>query len=107
MRNLGRFTLPDAREGDVVSFVLDGQQRLTSLFAILKGLSIVRPSGYTEDFSQVFIDLDASEDEEIVLLEKGDRPAHTFIRLTDLLHGTLMELASYPNNYWNKLEEYK
>jgi hypothetical protein len=99
--------LPAAREGDLVSYVLDGQQRLTSLFAILNGLSIVRPSGYTEDFSQVFIDLDATEDDEIVILDKGDRPAHTFIQLSELLHGTLIQLASYPETYWSKLEEYK
>ncbi len=42
VRNLGKFTLPTAREGDLVSYVLDGQQRLTSLFAILNGLSIAR-----------------------------------------------------------------
>ncbi len=55
----------------------------------------------------MFIDLDATEDDEIVILEKGDRPDHNFIRLSELLHGTLMQLASYPENYWSKLEEYK
>jgi len=45
VRNLGNVALPDPRDGDVVSFVLDGQQRLTSLFATLKGLKVERLTG--------------------------------------------------------------
>jgi hypothetical protein len=38
VRDLGKIKLPEPKEGEVVSFVLDGQQRITSLFATLKGL---------------------------------------------------------------------
>ena len=33
VRNIGDISLPEPEEGDFVDFVLDGQQRLTSLFA--------------------------------------------------------------------------
>src|SRR5512134_3526623 len=36
MRNIGNIALPDAPKGDAVSYVLDGQQRITSLYAVRK-----------------------------------------------------------------------
>ena len=107
VRDLGNLCLPSARDGETVAFVLDGQQRLTSLFATLKGLKIVRPSGHVDDFSQIFIDLDANESDEIVALDISNKPAHSYIRLTDLLHGTLTTLAQYPQIYHAKLDKYK
>lgn len=52
IRNLGGLTLPETPKGDAVKYVLDGQQRLTSLFVTLKGLSIKREDRM-DDFSQV------------------------------------------------------
>jgi len=40
--NIGGCTLPEPPEGDFVEYVLDGQQRLTALFASLKGLEVPR-----------------------------------------------------------------
>ena len=45
VRDLGNEKLPPPKDGETVSFVLDGQQRLTSLFATLNGLKIERESG--------------------------------------------------------------
>ena len=42
IRNIGGIELPDPIPGDFVYFVLDGQQRLTSLFASLKGITVKR-----------------------------------------------------------------
>ncbi len=42
IRNIGGCTLPEPPEGDFVEYVLDGQQRLTALFASLKGLEVPR-----------------------------------------------------------------
>ena len=42
IRNLGGVPLPDTPAGDAVKYILDGQQRLTSLFVTLKGLTIER-----------------------------------------------------------------
>jgi len=53
VRHLGNIEFPLPEDGETVSFVLDGQQRLTSLFAALKGHTIVRNSGQCDDFSKI------------------------------------------------------
>lgn len=50
--------------------------------------------------------LDAREDEPIVLTD-GSLPEITTIRLHDLLHGGLQQLAAYPQKYHSRLEEYQ
>ena len=45
VRDLGNISLPEPKDGENVNFVLDGQQRLTSLFATLKGLVITDEDG--------------------------------------------------------------
>src|SRR4030067_811743 len=47
IRNVGGIELPEPPEGDFIQYVLDGQQRLTSLFTILKGLKIKRDTELT------------------------------------------------------------
>src|SRR5436190_14871371 len=71
IRNLGNFALAEPNKGEFLDFVLDGQQRLTTLFATLKGLKIER-DGKLEDFDDIYINLDGdeNEDEDIVVIEK-------------------------------------
>src|SRR4051812_17691687 len=42
VRNLGGIILPETPKGDFVLYILDGQQRMTSLFTVFKGLTIER-----------------------------------------------------------------
>lgn len=107
VKNIGNLNLPEPAKGDYINFVLDGQQRITSLFATLKGEKITRDNGKEEDFSEIFIDLKAEEDEKIVINEIESRESNQFIKLTELLHGGLTLLAQYPTRYHHKLEEYK
>ena len=107
IRDIGSESLPPPKDGETASYVLDGQQRITSLYATLKGLPIERESGATEDFSKIFIDLDAAEDDQIVITDVTGKEEKTFIRLTDLLYGGLPSLAAFDARYHGKLEEYK
>lgn len=107
VRNLGGVVLPDPREGDVVSYVLDGQQRLTSLFSVLKGLKLERGEGTIEDFSEVYVDLKASPDEQIVVTDITDRDPKACIKLVDLLSGGLTTLTAFPTEYHGRLDAYK
>lgn len=107
VRDIGNFKLPDPIKGDFVNFVLDGQQRLTSLFASLNGLKITRESGKIDDFSNMFIDLKAKEDEQIVITDLEDRKDGSFIKINDLLYGGLTLLASFPPENLKRIEEYK
>ncbi|MFC0201126.1 GmrSD restriction endonuclease domain-containing protein, partial [Paracoccus rhizosphaerae] len=87
--------------------VLDGQQRLTSLFAALKGLTVRRESGATDDFSEIYIDLEAKDSDTIVKTDVERLEQGSYIKITDLLYGGLKQLASYPDQYLTKLELYK
>lgn len=70
VRNLGDAALPEPSDGDFIDYVLDGQQRLTSLFATLKGIKIQRDEGKIEDYNEMYINLDANEDDDIVISGK-------------------------------------
>ncbi|MCA1398424.1 DUF262 domain-containing protein [Bradyrhizobium sp. BRP56] len=107
VKNIGGIDLPAPIEGEVVKYVLDGQQRLTSLFAALKGLTVVRASGTNDEFSAIYLDLAASEDQQIVVTDLAGRDAALCIQLRDLLGGSLKKLASYPEHTHAKLDEYK
>src|SRR5665811_942592 len=107
VKDLGNISLPAAKEGEIVSFVLDGQQRLTSLFASLKGLKVARPSGKEDDFSKVYVDLKAAPGEQIVITDLTDKDESACIRLMDLLYGGLETLTAYPRDHHRVLDEYK
>jgi hypothetical protein len=106
IRSLGGLPLPDTPKGDAVKYVLDGQQRLTSLFVTLRGLSIQRDDR-TDDFSQVWVDLTADEDEEIILTDIEDREEKQTIQVKDLLLGDFAYLASFPPEFQDKIRIYK
>jgi hypothetical protein len=68
---IGNHKLPATPKGDYVQYILDGQQRITSLYAIRKGIRITK-GGKELDYKDIFIDLDYSpqNDEQIVVTEK-------------------------------------
>ncbi|MBA4409704.1 MAG: hypothetical protein C0397_09820 [Odoribacter sp.] len=107
IRDIGNFKIPEPKDGVYVNFVLDGQQRITSLFAALKGLKIHRESGKEDDYSEIYIDLNANEDEQIVIIDITDKPEEALIKVTDLLNGTIKKLAKYDEKYHEKLDQYK
>ena len=55
--------MPTPKPGDSVYYVLDGQQRITSIYASLSGAIIGKA-----DYSKLFINLNADESQEIVVM---------------------------------------
>ena len=106
IRNLGGVALPETPKGDAVKYVLDGQQRLTSLFVTLKGLAIEREN-QEEDFSRLWVDLAVSEHEEIVLMETEGHDEKKIIQLKALLSGDFAYLASFPKELQERIRTYK
>lgn len=106
LRNIGGIELPRTPKGDFIQYVIDGQQRLTTLFASLKGLKIQRVD-HEEDYSEFYIDLVAKEDEQIVLTDRDDTDHHKLIKLSDLLHGKLKIFASYSEVFQERIQKYK
>ncbi len=108
IRNLGNFTLPELSQSEFLDYVLDGQQRLTTLFATLKGLKIQRGEKQ-EDFNDIYINLEANEenDDDIVVIDKENLDETALIRLKDLLYGELSLLFNFDKKYHSKLQDYR
>lgn len=107
VRNIGNQVLPDPEAGESVDYVLDGQQRLTSLYACLNGSSIEREDRQkNDDFSQIYINLKSKEDEKIVTTEI-EEDNNSYISILDLRAGDFTFLGSYPSEYHEKLKLYK
>ena len=107
LKELGGFELPTPPENDNVSYILDGQQRITSLFAVWKGLEIPRGVSKVDYFSNLYVDLNANCNEQIILIDPEDRSDSTYITLNNLLHGDFDFLANFPKEYEGKLKLYR
>ena len=70
IRDLGRFNYPAANAGEKVNYVLDGQQRLTSIVAALNGLKVKTADEKEHDFSKIYVRLSLKDQEDpFVILE--------------------------------------
>ncbi len=107
VRDIGSIKLPEPNENEYVNFVLDGQQRITSIFAALNGETIELKDGKKEEFSDIVVDLDAKLDEDIITTKQDADKSHTTIQLTTLLYGGLFELSKFDQKYHEKLDDYK
>ncbi len=89
VRSIGGQTFNDVREGDSRDFILDGQQRLTSLYACFKGLEIKRTNNRTDNFSEIYVNLLAEDDDPIVLTDISSLNSKYCIKVVDLYHNDL------------------
>ena len=97
-------------EGGLVKYVLDGQQRITSLYAVYKGLTIDR-----KNYKEIYIDLEINPDDNpIIVLEKP--PHDNCISVHEALTEDIFDIegrftekkfARKLNNYKNKLTKYE
>ena len=107
MRNIGNIKVKEPRSGDPVQYVLDGQQRITSLYAVRKGVRITR-DGKQIDYRDIAIDLtiDPSDEDEVVFEQAPN--GHEYISVFRLLNATLKELFDdHGDQYLDRISEYK
>ena len=112
VRNIGNICFPETPKGDFTHYVLDGQQRITSIYAALNGVKLTRSDGKEEDYSEIYIDLTANdEDDEVVILETSDKEEHTYISLCDLMKGNIVDIVKKYNRPDNdvitKIQKYR
>jgi uncharacterized protein with ParB-like and HNH nuclease domain len=106
-RNIGNADLPSIPRGDAALYVLDGQQRLTSLYAARKGL-IATKEGKEIDFKDLTIDLsiDPDSDEPVVFTEKPE--GKPFIAVYKLINASITDLVkNYSVDEIRKIEIYR
>ena len=106
-KEVGNHKLPATPKGDYVQYILDGQQRITSLYAIRKGIRITK-DGKEQDYKDIFINLDfePENDEQIVVTEKQD--GKKYVSVHDVLSkplGTFYKTLSHEQA--DQVEAYK
>lgn len=108
VKNIGNIELPEPREGEFVNYVLDGQQRITSLFAALKGEVITRDNGKKENFANIYVDLNAKDDDPIVTADISQKNKSEVIKLTTLMFekGKVI-YNTYEDKYHDLIDNYK
>ena len=106
VRNVGDIELPGTPDGDFTQYVLDGQQRLTSIFAAIRGAKVTR-DGKEEDFAAIYVDLAADEDSDLVVLNIEGRKKRSYISVRDLVLYDFDELAEFPKKYHQRLRAYR
>lgn len=112
VRNVGNFKFPSIPTDDYAFYVLDGQQRITSIIASLTGQCID-----DADYSKIFINLIATEDEEIVITDVSDLKENEYISLAELYafdfasimqkYQSNSEVINRIGKYSNKLKTYE
>ena len=98
VKNIGGIDFPDTSAGEVIQYVLDGQQRITSIFAALNGVNIVKDNTPI-DYSNIYIDLSVSLEEQLVVTEVTSENENSLIKVVSLLNSTLQEQLEYVTKY--------
>jgi hypothetical protein len=83
-RDLGPFTLPDPKKEYPIDYVLDGQQRLTSIYSTFQTELGQNPATNVR-WTDIYFDLDAlanAQDSQFVAVEPGEvKPSHVPLRI--------------------------
>lgn len=95
-RQLGPFALPDPKEDYPVDYVLDGQQRVTSIFGVFQTEHQPIPDGDT-DWMDIFFDLaaeEAAQDNQFVALKADQAEPGRHFPLRTLFDTTAYRAAT-------------
>lgn len=112
IKNIGGFDLPETPVGRNVQYVLDGQQRITSLFAAYLGAQIKKPSEKkVTDYKDIVVNLEENleENEKDIVTVKDE--AEVFIPLHDVLNfdyqmGNELEQRGFEKSQINQISVY-
>ena len=101
IKEIGNIKLPPTPRGDMTNYVLDGQQRITSLYCVKKGL-IDKDNGGTLNYHNITIDLAINPKTDEQICHATQLEGQSSISVYNLLNASVSELA---NNYNGKLLE--
>lgn len=107
VKNIGNHKLPDTPKGDYAQYILDGQQRITSLYAIRKGIRITKDKKEI-DYKDIFVNLDYDPltDEQIVTSQQIDEK--NYVSVHDLLTSDALDfIEEIGKEKARKFQEYK
>lgn len=107
VKDIGNHTLPETPKGDYAQYILDGQQRITSLYAIRKGIRISK-DGKEINYRDIYVNLDHNpvNDEQIVTSQRDE--GNIYVSVYDLLTRKMGELFKQVGaEKADLIEEYK
>jgi hypothetical protein len=104
LREIDFLNQPDVEQGRSYELLLDGQQRLTSLFCVVNGLTVEE-----EDYSSIVLDLHAEPDAKSLfsrrVVKTGD---DRYITVKDLMGQTQPAHVRFlPDELYTKFERYR
>jgi hypothetical protein len=107
VKNIGNVTLPDTPAGEPVSYVLDGQQRITSLYAVRKGVILTR-EGEIIDYKDLSINLDLEPSTDDPLVVYDPPPNTRSISVHELLNANVVSLMKkgFSDQQLSRIEVY-
>lgn len=106
IKNIGNSTLPEPDKNDYIYYILDGQQRITSLYAMKAGVVYETENGTVIDYKDIYIDLnaDVSSEKDIVVVGKCNDDC---VSVYDILNEKLTKLFKTYSKFEEKIEIYK
>ncbi len=111
IKNIGNLELPAIPDDIKVQYVLDGQQRITSLYAAFLGAKIQKEGEKKiTNYADIYVDLDGdveNNDDQIVISEKPEEG--TFITLHEVLNfnDNLLEIKEkYTDEQFKRIHQY-
>lgn len=110
IKNIGNLELPPVPDGTKVQYVLDGQQRITSLYAAYLGAKIQKEGEkQVVDYSNIYVDLEADIDDDEVQIVVSDKPEGIHISLHKVLNALDFDdeiEESYEKEYRKRIRQY-
>ncbi len=110
VKNIGNLQIPETPDGTKVQYVLDGQQRITSLYAAYFGAEIPKNGEQNVvDYKQIFVNLDKDindNDDQVIINETG---VTNSIALSDVLNfmDRMTDIrAHYTDEQFKKIHSY-
>lgn len=85
LKKIGGVVFNEAKEGEYIYYILDGQQRMTSLYLALSGIQVDK-----NNYKEIYIDLekDVEADDGICSLIQSDK----YITFYDLINANIIDL---------------
>lgn len=113
VKDIGNHSLPETPKNDYAQYILDGQQRITSLYAIRKGLRISK-DGKEINYKDIYVNLDYDplNDEQIVTSQREDDKAYVSVhdlltqKMGDLFRQVGMDKSDLVEEYKTRLTTY-
>ena len=105
IREIGGLHLPPPREGDLyVQYIIDGQQRLTSLFAALGGNPITGTK--IEEHERIYVDFEAGPDGDVVITDVKNKRKDSYTVVKNIRYMDFEKLG-LREEYREKFNVYK